>query len=264
MYLIRVLDPARGPIWATRAGRDLHAIDDVFGACTPGARLDPSLPELVCVAPSKIVCIGRNYAEHARELGNEVPAEPTLFFKPPSSLIAHRGTIVRPRAHSEMVHHEGELGVVVGARLERATLDEAAAAIWGLVPANDVTARDLQRTDRTWARAKGFDTFCPVGPAVRLAAAAPPIEDLRIRVEVDGEVRQDGACSDMIFPVASCLAYASRFFTLEPGDLVLTGTPDGVGPLHEGETVCVEIEGVGRLENLVSEGIAGEDLPEWK
>jgi 2-keto-4-pentenoate hydratase/2-oxohepta-3-ene-1,7-dioic acid hydratase in catechol pathway len=263
VYLVRVLDPACGAVWATREGRDLYLVDDVFGACTVGARLDPSASELVCVAPSKIVCIGRNYAEHARELGNEVPAEPTLFLKPPSSLIGQGVEIVRPRAHSELIHHEGELGVVVGRRLSNATLAEAAEAIWGFVPANDVTARDLQRTDRTWARAKGFDTFCPVGPAVRLASAAPPIEDLRVRVEVDGEVRQDGACSDMIFPVASCLAYASRVFTLEPGDLVLTGTPEGVGPLHDGETVCVEIEGVGRLENPVVDGASAEDLPDW-
>lgn len=263
MYLIRVFDPALGPVWATREGRDLVSVDDVFGACTLGRKLHATARGLVCVAPSKIVCIGRNYAEHARELGNEVPSEPTLFFKPPSSLLAHGGAIVRPRSQSEIVHHEGELGVVVGRRLHHASVQEAADAIWGLVPANDVTARDLQRTDRTWARAKGFDTFCPVGPAVRLASASLPIEDLRIRVEVNGQVRQDGACSDMIFPVASCLAFASRVYTLEPGDLILTGTPEGVGPLLDGDVVSVEIESLGRLENSVVDGIGSDELPDW-
>lgn len=259
-----MFDPALGPVWATREGRDVVAVRDVFDSCTLGARLHEHARPLVCVAPSKIVCIGRNYAEHARELGNEVPSEPTLFLKPPSSLLGHGAAIVRPHAHSEVVHHEGELGVVVGRRLRNASLQEASDAIWGLVPANDVTARDLQRTDRTWARAKGFDTFCPVGPAVRLAAAALPIEDLRIRVLVNGQLRQDGSCSDMIFPVASCLAFASRVFTLEPGDLLLTGTPEGVGPLVAGDTVSVEIEGLGRLENPVVDGVGADDLPDWR
>jgi 2-keto-4-pentenoate hydratase/2-oxohepta-3-ene-1,7-dioic acid hydratase in catechol pathway len=217
-----------------------------------------------CVSPSKIVCIGRNYAAHARELGNEVDAEPTLFLKPPSTLIASGEPIVRPRAFSEVVHHEGELGVVIGKRLHNATFEEAEGAISGYVVANDVTARDLQRGDKTWARGKGFDTFCPVGPAVLPASSAPPVAEMRIRVFVDGEVRQDGSCADMIFPVAACLAYASRVFTLLPGDLLLTGTPEGVGPLESGQTVRVEIDGVGAIENPVVDGPTLDALPDWR
>ena len=269
MDLVRALDPTLGPVWATVTDDGLVALDDVFGAAEIGPRLaDDALP-LACVAPTKIVCIGRNYAAHAKELGNEVPAEPTLFLKPPSTLLPHGEPIVRPRAYSEVVHHEGELGVVVGRRLRNASHEEAATAIWGLLPANDVTARDLQRADRTWARGKGFDTFCPVGPAVRLARDAPAIDTLRLRVEVDGELRQDGSCADMIFDVASCLAYASRVFTLEPGDLLLTGTPEGVGPLEAGQRVTVTVaseegELVGVLGNPVVDGPSVEELPPWR
>ncbi len=262
--LFRVVDPIVGPVWATAVDGEIRSVDDVFGRCTVGDLLDPDLPRAACVGPGKIVCIGRNYAAHARELGNEIEGEPVLFLKPPSSLIPEGAAIVRPRAFSELVHHEGELGVVVGRRLHDASRREAAGAIWGLVPANDVTARDLQRGDKNWARGKGFDTFCPVGPEIVRVGAAPPIEDLTVRVLVDDEVRQDGACRNMLFPVDACLAYISRVFTLEPGDLVLTGTPEGVGPLEAGQTVRVEIEGVGRLENPVVDGPTLDELPDWR
>lgn len=218
----------------------------------------------VPVAPSKIVCIGRNYAAHARELGNEPPTEPTLFLKPPSTLIGDGSPIVRPRAFSQLVHHEGELGVVLAQRLRNATLPEAERAVAGYVVANDVTARDLQRSDKTWARGKGFDTFCPVSRRVVPVDEAPDVAQMRIRVTVNGELRQDASCSDMMFSVAQCLAYASQIFTLEAGDLLLTGTPEGVGELVAGDVVRVEIEGVGTLENPVVDGPSSEELPGWR
>ncbi len=221
-------------------------------------------PQPLCVHPTKIVCIGRNYAAHARELGHAVDAEPTLFLKPPSSLIGPGVAIVYPRAFSGLVHHEGELGVVVGRRLRGATVEEALRAIEGYVVANDVTARDLQRADKTWARGKGMDTFCPVGPRVVPVEEAPSVVSMRVQVFVDGELRQDGRCADMLFPPQVCLAYASRFFTLEPGDLLLTGTPEGVGPLEPGQTVTVQIDGVGAITNPVVAGPRAEELPPWR
>lgn len=262
--LFRIVDPNLGPRWATTIDGHTHTVDDPFGTCTPGLELMSDHPRAVCVAPSKIICIGRNYAAHARELGNEVEGEPVLFLKPPSTLIGEGAPIVRPRAHSEVVHHEGEVGVVVGRRLRNASRAEAADAIFGFVPANDVTARDLQRSDKTWARGKGFDTFCPVGPEVVRAGAAPSIDAMGVRVFVNDDLRQDARCDTMLFPVDACLAYASRVFTLEPGDLVLTGTPEGVGPLIDGDVVRVEIEGVGRLTNPVVDGPPADDLPDWR
>ena len=261
--LFRVIDPNLGPRWATRVDGRVFAVDDPFGAAEPGLEITTA-PRTVCVAPSKIVCIGRNYAAHARELGNKVEDEPVLFLKPPSSLIDDREPIVRPRAWSDLIHHEGELGVVVGRRLKNASRREARKAIWGLVPANDVTARDLQRSDKTWARGKGFDTFCPVGPEVVLAHAAPPIEELEVTLHVNDELRQQARCDTMLFSVDVCLAYASQVFTLEPGDLVLTGTPEGVGELVDGDVVRVEIEGVGVLSNPVVEGPAVDELANWR
>lgn len=200
---------------------------------------------LAPVAPSKIVCVGRNYRKHAEELGNEVPAEPLLFLKPPSALLAPDAPIELPDA-SERVEHEGELAVVVGTRLRDASPQEAAAAVFGLTCANDVTARDLQRRDVQFTRGKGFDTFCPVGPWVETDADP---SDLRVRVRVGGELRQDGRTRDMIWPVPALLSFVSRIMTLEPGDLLLTGTPEGVGPLRDGDEVEVEVEGIGTLRN---------------
>lgn len=199
--------------------------------------------------PGKIICVGRNYAAHARELGNEVPEEPLLFLKPPSAIVDHGGAIIIPRA-SAQVEHEAEIGVVVGSRLHHASLDEAEAAIAGVTCLNDVTARDLQRRDRQWTRAKGFDTFCPLGPTV-VPVAAAEIPHLEIIGRVNGQVRQHGYARDMVFPVPALLSYISAIMSLEPGDVVATGTPEGVGPLAPGDVVDVEIPGVGLLSNPV-------------
>ena len=195
------------------------------------------------VRPSKIVCIGRNYAAHAKEMGNEVPKEPLMFFKPPSSIIG-RGETVILRTESEKVEHEGELAVVIAKRCSRVTREEALSYVLGYTCANDVTARDLQKKDGQWSRAKGFDTFCPVGPWIETDLDP---SDLSIKCIVDGQVRQDGRTSMMMFDVPSLIAYVSRAFTLEPGDLILTGTPEGVGPLEPGNKVTVAIEKIGEL-----------------
>jgi 2-keto-4-pentenoate hydratase/2-oxohepta-3-ene-1,7-dioic acid hydratase in catechol pathway len=199
------------------------------------------------VRPGKIVCVGRNYREHARELGNEVPAEPLLFLKPPSSVVGDGEAIVLPRA-STQVEHEAEIGVVVGARLRRATEAEARDAVRAIVAVNDVTARDLQRRDGQWTRAKGFDSFCPVGSP---GDGVPSLDDITIVARVNGEERQRGSSADMVFPIPALLAYISQIMTLEPGDLVATGTPAGVGPLHEGDRVEVEVVGVSLVSNPV-------------
>jgi 2-keto-4-pentenoate hydratase/2-oxohepta-3-ene-1,7-dioic acid hydratase in catechol pathway len=200
------------------------------------------------LSPSKIVCVGRNYAAHARELGNTVPAEPLIFLKPPSSLIRDGASIRLPTV-SKQVEYEGEIGVVVGARLRRATAAEARAAVAGIVAANDVTARDLQKSDSQWTRAKGFDTFCAVGEVAR-----PPADlgALTVTTRVNGEVRQRGRGSEMVFDIPAVLMYISSVMTLEPGDLVLTGTPEGVGTLTPGDVVEVEIAGVSRVSNPVT------------
>ena len=202
---------------------------------------------MTMASPGKIVCVGRNYAAHARELGNEVPERPMLFFKPPSALVANGEAIVLPRASSR-VEFEGEIGVVIGRPLRRATPHEAEAAIRGFTCVNDVTARDLQKTDGQWARAKGFDTFCPAGPRV---AEGLDWRTLGVITRVNGEERQRGRTSEMHFAIPDLLSYISGVMTLEPGDLVATGTPAGVGPLAEGDVVEVEIPGIGVLSNPV-------------
>jgi 2-keto-4-pentenoate hydratase/2-oxohepta-3-ene-1,7-dioic acid hydratase in catechol pathway len=199
------------------------------------------------VQPSKIICVGRNYAEHAAELGNEVPPEPLIFLKPPSSLIGPDDPIVYPSI-SQRVDHEGELAVVIGRRARNLTEENALAVVYGYTLANDVTARDLQRSDGQWTRGKGFDTFCPVGPWVDTAFDPA---NRQVRCLVGGEVRQDGNTALMIYSLPRVLAHVSRFMTLEPGDLLLTGTPAGVGPLRPGDVVTVEIEGLGQLSNRV-------------
>ena len=201
------------------------------------------------LSPSKIVCVGRNYAAHAKELGNDVPAEPLIFLKPPSSLI-RSGESIRLPTVSNRVEYEGEIGVVVGARLRKASLGDARRAITGIVAANDVTARDLQKSDSQWTRAKGFDTFCAVGDV-----AEPPadLSTLTVTTRVNGKVRQQGRGSEMVFDIPTVLAYISNVMTLEPGDLVLTGTPEGVGTLVPGDVVEVEIDGVSRVSNPVTD-----------
>jgi 2-keto-4-pentenoate hydratase/2-oxohepta-3-ene-1,7-dioic acid hydratase in catechol pathway len=197
--------------------------------------------------PSKIVCVGRNYVEHAREHGAEVPKAPLLFLKPPSALIGNGEPIILPPASSQ-VEHEAEIGVVIRTRLHRATPAEAEAGILGFVCLNDVTARDLQRADSQWSRAKGFDTFCPVGPRV---AGGLNWRELEVLARVNGVERQRGRASEMVFPIPDLLSYISHVMTLEPGDLVATGTPSGVGPIRAGDVVEVEIPGVGVLRNPV-------------
>jgi 2-keto-4-pentenoate hydratase/2-oxohepta-3-ene-1,7-dioic acid hydratase in catechol pathway len=200
------------------------------------------------LAPSKIVCVGRNYAAHAKELGNEVPKQPLLFLKPPSSLV-RTGESIRLPAVSNRVEFEGEIGVVVGQRLRQVSPQQAREAIVGLCAVNDVTARDLQKSDVQFTRAKGFDTFCPVGEP---GPVPDDLASLRIRTLVNGQVRQDGSAADMVFDIPALVAYISGVMTLEPGDLVLTGTPEGVGTLAPGDVVEVEIAGVSRVSNPVS------------
>ena len=200
------------------------------------------------LAPSKIVCVGRNYAAHAKELANEVPKQPLLFLKPPSSLVRSGESIWLPSV-SNRVDYEGEIGVVVGERLRKVSPDEARAALVNICAVNDVTARDLQKSDVQFTRAKGFDTFCPVGP---LGPVPDDLSTLRVRTLVNGEVRQDGTAADMVFDIPALVAYISAVMTLEPGDLILTGTPEGVGTLSAGDVVEVEVVGVSRVSNPVT------------
>jgi len=196
---------------------------------------------------SKVVCVGRNYADHAAEFGGEVPPEPLLFLKPNTSVIGPSDAIVWPR-QSRRVDHEGELAVVIGRLCKDVPREKASDVIFGYTIANDVTARDLQKSDGQWARAKGFDTFCPLGPWIETDLDP---SDLAISVTVDGEMRQNERTSAMIFKVPEIIEYASAAFTLLPGDVILTGTPAGVGILPPGCTVSVSIEGIGTLENKV-------------
>jgi 2-keto-4-pentenoate hydratase/2-oxohepta-3-ene-1,7-dioic acid hydratase in catechol pathway len=203
---------------------------------------------LAPVRPSKVVCVGRNYAAHARELGNEVPKQPLLFLKPPSSVIGP-GEAIRCPPQSTDVQHEAELGVVMGRALSRAGAAEARQAIFGWTCVNDVTARDIQREEKQFTRAKGFDTFCPVGPWVD--TSLDPAE-LSVSCRVNGEERQRGSTADLIFDAAALLAFISNVMTLLPGDLVATGTPEGVGRLQPGDWVEVEVSGLGVLRNPVA------------
>jgi 2-keto-4-pentenoate hydratase/2-oxohepta-3-ene-1,7-dioic acid hydratase in catechol pathway len=199
--------------------------------------------------PSKIVCVGRNYLEHARELGNEVPERPLIFFKPPSSLVADGEAIVLPAASSR-VEHEGEIAVVIGRTARKVGAADAWDYVAGIAPLNDVTARDLQKTDGQWTRAKGFDTFCPMGTMVPLERIADR-EAIEVVCRVNGEVRQHGRVGEMAFSIPTLIEYISGVMTLEPGDVIATGTPAGVGPLQPGDVVEVEIPGVGILKNPV-------------
>jgi 2-keto-4-pentenoate hydratase/2-oxohepta-3-ene-1,7-dioic acid hydratase in catechol pathway len=199
--------------------------------------------------PGKIIGVGRNYRDHAAELGNTVPAKPLLFFKPPTAVIGDGVAIVLP-PESQQVDFEGEIGVVIGRSLRRATEHEARAGIAGITCVNDVTARDLQRTEEQWARAKGFDTFCPMGPRV-VPVDLRRLETLEVLCRVNGKQRQHGRARDMVFSILALVSVVSHVMTLEPGDLIATGTPTGVGPLAPGDVVEVEIPGVGVLRNPV-------------
>jgi 2-keto-4-pentenoate hydratase/2-oxohepta-3-ene-1,7-dioic acid hydratase in catechol pathway len=201
------------------------------------------------ITPSKILCVGRNYREHATELGNDVPKEPLLFLKPPSSLLSPNGTIVMPKLSSR-VDYEGELGIVISRRCRNIGPDEDVRPyIRGYVCINDVTARDLQKSDGQWTRGKGFDTFCPAGPIV--SDEIDPIDGHAVTVttRVNGVVRQMGTTRDMIFPIPHLLRYITSVMTLEVGDVIPTGTPAGVGAVQPGDRIQVEVDGLGILEN---------------
>ncbi|MBI2896351.1 MAG: fumarylacetoacetate hydrolase family protein [Deltaproteobacteria bacterium] len=244
-----------GPRWGVH-DPDTNLVAPIDGAPWDGPA---SLPEpplaltglalLPPVTPTKIVCVGRNYREHAAELGNPLPSEPLLFLKPPSALLAPGGAIELP-PESNRVEHEAELGLVIGRRVRRATADEVArtGAIFGATCVDDVTARDLQKTDVQFTRAKGFDTFCPAGPAL---VEGLHLADLFVALRVNGAVRQNGRTRDMVFSAETLVAFISGVMTLEPGDLIATGTPAGVGPLIPGDLVEVEVEGIGVLTNQV-------------
>jgi 2-keto-4-pentenoate hydratase/2-oxohepta-3-ene-1,7-dioic acid hydratase in catechol pathway len=201
--------------------------------------------------PSKIVCVGRNYLEHAREMGNDMPKEPLIFLKPPSSLIDGGESIVLP-PQSNQVEFEGEIGVVMGQRLRHASEADAVTGIAALVAVNDVTARDLQRSDSQWSRAKGFDTFCPVGKPRVGSVSVADLAALEVVTRVNGTERQRGKSSDMAFSIPFLLSYISHIMTLEPGDLIATGTPAGVGKLTPGDIVEVEIVGLSMVTNPVA------------
>jgi 2-keto-4-pentenoate hydratase/2-oxohepta-3-ene-1,7-dioic acid hydratase in catechol pathway len=202
------------------------------------------------VRPSKIVCVGRNYREHATELGNKVPTEPMIFLKPPSSLLAPGGQVLRPKV-SERVDFEGELGVVMAKQCFQLAPDQDVRPyILGYTCVNDITARDLQSKDGQWTRAKGFDTFCPVGPLV--VDQIDPWAGVRVETRVNGAVRQQGNTRDFIFPLDAVIRYISQIMTLFPGDLIPTGTPQGVGPVITGDVMEVTVEGIGTLRNRVS------------
>jgi 2-keto-4-pentenoate hydratase/2-oxohepta-3-ene-1,7-dioic acid hydratase in catechol pathway len=239
MKIIRYSLNPNTPPTATDSDPDVRHGD--LSQLPAGARLLPP------VAPSKIVCVGRNYADHAKEFGNPLPPEPMIFLKPPSSLIGSGDAIVLPRA-SERVDYEGELGVVIGKKARYVKSADAAGYILGYTCVNDVSARDLQRKDAQWTRGKGFDTFCAVGPCM-VPREEVDYDSLRVRTVQDGETKQDAPVTEMIFSVNDIIEYVSAFMTLEPGDLIATGTPSGVGPIKPGSKVRIEIDGIGVLEN---------------
>ncbi len=204
---------------------------------------------LPACSPSKIVCVGRNYREHAAETGSEVPIEPLIFLKPPSALIAHGDQIVYPPI-SQRVDHEGELGVVIGRRARNVKREEADNYVLGYTCVDDVTARDLQFKDGQWTRGKGFDTFCPVGPWV-ISREDVAFDQIVVRTLVDGVKKQEASVREMVFPVGQIIEFVTQFMTLEPGDLIATGTPSGISPLQPGSVIRVEVDGVGALENRI-------------
>ncbi|MGI8504825.1 MAG: fumarylacetoacetate hydrolase family protein [Hassallia sp.] len=230
---VQVLD---APPWLQGQPTDLNLEPDSYQILAP-------------CSPSKIVAVGKNYADHAAEMGTEVPSEPLIFIKPPTSIIASETEIKYPR-QSQRVDYEGELALVIGDRTSDCTPEEAHSKIWGYTIANDVTARDLQKSDAQWTRAKGFDTFCPLGPWI--VRELNPGARLQTFLN-EGALPVQSACIDqMVFPPDFLVSYISQVMTLQPGDVVLTGTQLGVGQLHVGDRVRVEIEGIGRLENTVT------------
>lgn len=251
MRIIRYQLPDQDPCFGWIMGDKIGAIEgELFGAFQREEAKIPlsSVRLLPPTAPSKIVCVGRNYAAHAKEHGAEVPKVPLIFMKPPSSLIGYQQEIVLPQ-QSQQVEHEAELAVVIGAQGRWINPEEALNHVFGYTIANDVTARDLQFSDGQWTRAKGFDTFCPLGPWIETEFDPA---DAVITCHVNGEMRQMASTRDMIFSVQQLIAFISSVMTLETGDLLLTGTPAGVSPLNPGDSVEVTIEGLGTLTNPVA------------
>ncbi|MGH2543713.1 MAG: fumarylacetoacetate hydrolase family protein [Ardenticatenaceae bacterium] len=255
MKVVRYLDDEQQPAWGLlEDGTIFDLIGSLFSEHARGAAAG-GVDELILLAPvspSKVVCIGRNYAAHAAELGNEVPSEPLIFLKPPSAVIGPGGAIVLPPL-SNQVEHEAELVLVVGQRCRNLSEENAMAVVFGFTCGNDVTARDLQRKDGQWSRAKGFDTFCPLGPWIVTADEFDP-GSAQVQCRVNGELRQDGNTRQLIFSLPRLLHDVSAVMTLEPGDVIMTGTPAGVGPLRSGDEVEVIVEGIGTLQNLVGDG----------
>jgi 2-keto-4-pentenoate hydratase/2-oxohepta-3-ene-1,7-dioic acid hydratase in catechol pathway len=252
MKLIRYEYQGSAPAWGALEGDDIIALEgNPFEGLRRGAVVgNVAYARLLApVQPSKIICIGRNYAAHAAELGNEVPKEPLIFLKPPSSIIGPGEAIVLP-ALSQRVEHEAELVVVIGKKSRHLTEENAMEAVFGYTCGNDVTARDLQRSDGQWSRAKGFDTFCPIGPVIVTADDYNPAS-VAVECHVNDESRQAGNTRDLIFSLPRLLKDVSAVFTLEPGDILMTGTPAGVSPLLAGDRVTVTVEGIGTLENKV-------------
>jgi 2-keto-4-pentenoate hydratase/2-oxohepta-3-ene-1,7-dioic acid hydratase in catechol pathway len=205
---------------------------------------------LAPILPSKVIAVGRNYAKHAAEFGNAVPADPMIFIKPSTTIIGPNAAIKLPKA-SEHVDFEGELAVVIGQPVRNVPAARAASVILGYTVANDVSARDLQKSDGQWGRAKGFDTFCPLGPWIETSIDA---SDLALHVELNGELRQDGRTSDLVHGIPELIEFISGVMTLLPGDVILTGTPEGVGQMYDGDDVSITIEGIGTLSNPVQAG----------
>jgi 2-keto-4-pentenoate hydratase/2-oxohepta-3-ene-1,7-dioic acid hydratase in catechol pathway len=254
--LVRVEPPGGGaPVFGRLEGGVIFALEGsqegLLGALAAGQPLRDAGPSwlasecrvLAPVSPSK--CVGLNYRHHALEMGKPLPAEPLIFLKPSTSVLGPGGVIVLP-AQSSLVHHEGEMALVIGRRASGVSQAEALGYVAGVTCLNDVTARDIQRRENNYTRAKGFDTFAPLGPCV--VGGLDP-DALRVQARVNGEVRQDSTTADMIFSSAALVAFVSEIMTLEPGDLISTGTPSGVGPLVDGDEVEVEVEGVGVLSN---------------
>ncbi len=230
----------------------------ILNAANPEQSLIPAEQcEMVpVVMPTKVICVALNYKEHALELGMELPEEPSIFLKPPSTIIGDNGSIVMP-SRSSRVDYEAELGIVIGQTGYKISPDDVPKHIFGYTCTNDITARDLQKNDPLFVRSKGFDTFCPIGPCIETGITDP--DSLSIRTLLNGEVKQSGNTSDMIHSPTELVSYISGIMTLNPGDLILTGTPPGIGPMTSGDIVEVEIEGVGTLTNTVK--AEGEENP---
>jgi 2-keto-4-pentenoate hydratase/2-oxohepta-3-ene-1,7-dioic acid hydratase in catechol pathway len=249
LKLVRFLKNHR-PCYGLIEGEVVYAVKGSIFCEFRQAEKVAALTEVRLLAPcqpTKILAVGLNYRTHAAEAGMDMPPEPLIFSKPPSSVIGPLEPIVYPTL-SQQVDYEGELAVIIGRRARNVLPEKAHDFILGYTCGNDVTARDLQQRDDQWTRAKGFDTFCPLGP--RIVTSLNPAH-LAIRTRVNGEIRQCASTADMVFSVAELIAYISQVMTLEPGDVILTGTPSGVGPLQPGDVVEVEIEGIGTLRNPV-------------